>query len=63
MATAAEIKKKIRKYTSCYFLREGGNHEIWVNPVTGVKFQIPRHPSQEVKTGTAISIYKAAGLM
>ncbi len=41
---------------------EGSNHEIWINPVTGCKFTIPRHPSQEVKTGTANSIYKAAGL-
>lgn len=63
MATASEIKRRIRRETNCYFLREGSNHEIWVNPDTGEKFQIPRHPGQEVKTGTARRIYKKAGII
>ena len=62
MATASEIKRKIVKYTNCYKVAEGSNHEIWLNPSTGCKFTIPRHPSHEVKTGTANNIYKAAGL-
>ena len=63
MATVSEIKRRIRKETNCYFLREGANHEIWYNPNTGEKFQIPRHPKQEVKTGTAQNIYKKAGIL
>jgi predicted RNA binding protein YcfA (HicA-like mRNA interferase family) len=63
MATASEIKRLILKKTNCHFFREGTNHEIWINPNTGKKFQIPRHPSKEVKTKTANNIYKAAGLI
>ena len=63
MATASEIKKRIRKEKNCYYLREGANREIWYNPNTGEKFQIPRHPSHEVKTGTARNIYRKAGII
>ncbi|MBQ7587961.1 MAG: type II toxin-antitoxin system HicA family toxin [Lachnospiraceae bacterium] len=62
MSTAGELKRQIKKKTKCYFLREGSNHEIWVNPDTGEEFQIPRHPAKEVKTGTANNILKSAGL-
>lgn len=62
MSTASELKKLIKKKTKCYCIREGSNHEIWKNPNTGEEFQIPRHPSKEVKTGTANSILRSAGL-
>lgn len=62
MAKVSEIIKKIKKYTNCYILRHGGEHDVWINPDTGVTFTIPRHASQEVKIGTANSIYKSAGL-
>ncbi len=62
MATVGEIVKLIKKKTRCYLLREGCNHEIWINPDTGEEFQIPRHYSKELKTGTANSILKKAGL-
>ncbi|MBQ9607457.1 MAG: type II toxin-antitoxin system HicA family toxin [Lachnospiraceae bacterium] len=62
MATASEIKRQIKKRTKCYVLREGSNHEIWLNPDTGEMFQIPRHSSQELPIGTANSILKKAGL-
>ena len=62
MATASEIVEKIKRFTNCYKIAEGSNHEIWLNPDTGQKFTIPRHPSHEIPTGTANSIYKAAGL-
>lgn len=60
--TPEELKKKIKKETDCYLLREGTNHEIWINPHTGAEFQIPRHKTQDVKKGTEGSILKAAGL-
>ena len=56
MATVSEIKRQIKKRTKCYVLREGSNHEIWLNPDTGEMFQIPRHSSQELPIGTANSI-------
>ena len=62
MPKVSEIVKRIRKETSCYKIRDGNKHEIWFNPVSGKKFPIPRHKSQELKTATANSILKAAGL-
>ncbi len=62
MATVAEIVRKIRRYTDCYMIREGSNHEIWLNPDTGEQFTIPRHYSKDVKPGTADSIFRKSGL-
>ncbi|MDO8545167.1 MAG: type II toxin-antitoxin system HicA family toxin [Opitutaceae bacterium] len=38
----------------CQFLREGANHSIWVNPLTGRKEAVPRH--SEIKRHLARSI-------
>ena len=62
MPKVSEIVKRIKRETDCYFLREGGNHEIWINPDTGKVFAIPRHYSEELKKKTEISILKDAGL-
>jgi predicted RNA binding protein YcfA (HicA-like mRNA interferase family) len=62
MAKVSEIIRKIKKYTNCYIIRHGAEHDVWINPDTGISFTIPRHSSKEVKKGTADSIYKAAGL-
>ena len=42
----------------CYQLRQGGRHEIWVNPKTGAKTAVPRHDAHEVNKKTAHSILK-----
>jgi predicted RNA binding protein YcfA (HicA-like mRNA interferase family) len=39
-------------------LREGGRHEIWINPETGKMTSIGRHDKEEVKDKTLQSIYK-----
>lgn len=62
MPKVSEIVRKIKQNTNCFFLREGSNHEIWVNPDTGKEFQIPRHYSQELSNGTLNSILKDSGL-
>lgn len=59
--TASELKKKLKK-AGCYKIREGGNHEIWINPKTQETFPVSRHGTEEIKTGTANNILKAAGL-
>lgn len=43
------------------FRRHGSNHDIWYSPITGKKFEIPRH-SKEIPTGTCNSILKSAGI-
>lgn len=62
MSKVSEIVRKIRKQTNCSKIREGRNHEIWLNPDTGKEFQVPRHYSKELPTGTANKILKDAGL-
>lgn len=57
----SEMKRRLRE-VGCQLKREGANHEIWYSPITGKKFQVPRHDSQELPTGTAQSIMKQAGL-
>lgn len=53
---------KLLKKSKCYIVREGSNHSIWYSPITNQEFQLPRHPSQELATGTAAKIKKQAGL-
>lgn len=55
-----ELKKILRKY-DCYFLRDGGNHEIWYSPITQAIFPVWRHAG-EMSTGTVEKIFKEAGL-
>lgn len=59
--TVAELKRKLRKY-KCYFVQHGGSHDEWYSPITKKSFRVPRHDSQELKTGTAEAIMKQAGI-
>lgn len=38
----------------CRLIREGANHEMWENPITGDRSVVPRH--REIKTPTARGI-------
>ena len=57
----SEMLKDLKK-AGCTFVRDGGNHDIWYSPITDQQFPVPRHPSQELKKGTAEKIKKQAGL-
>lgn len=54
--------KKLLKQIGCRKIRDGANHEIWYSPTTNRKFQVPRHQSQELPTGTEKQIRKESGL-
>lgn len=54
--------KKLLKENGCYIKRQGKRHEIWYSPKTGKSFEVGRHPTEEVKTGTLNKIMKDAGL-
>lgn len=53
----SEMKKLLRKH-DCYYVRELTNHEEWYSPITKRSFLIPRHNSQELKTGLENAIRK-----
>lgn len=57
----SELVKLIKK-GGCYIVRHGSNHDIWYSPKTGKKFEVDRHGSKEIATGTANKILKDAGL-
>lgn len=57
---AGELTKLLKK-NGCYLLRHGSNHDIWLSPTTNKQFAVPRH-KDEIKTGTAKSILKDAGI-
>jgi len=44
------------------FKEHGTKHDVYYNPKTGDIAQIPRHQSQEIKTGTREKILKDLGL-
>ncbi len=56
-----ELMKKL-KGAGCYFDSHGTNHDWWYSPVTGIKFQIPRHGSKEIKDQLKKSIEKQSGV-
>jgi predicted RNA binding protein YcfA (HicA-like mRNA interferase family) len=58
---ASELTRLAKKH-GCYVKRNGSEHDIWINPKTGVTARIPRHQSKEVATGTAHNIMKDLGL-
>ena len=57
----SELEKMI-KQSGCYILKEGANHTIWYSPITGQKFPVGRHRTEEVPMGTLKAIKKAAGI-
>ncbi len=56
----AELRKLLKK-SKCSLIRHGSNHDIWYSPITGQQFAVPRH-KDEIKTGTAKSILRSAGI-
>jgi Predicted periplasmic or secreted lipoprotein len=56
-----ELERLLKKQ-GCYLTKHGKKHDEWYSEKTRKKFRMPRHPSQEVATGTVEKIMKDAGL-
>jgi len=48
-----ELMKHLRK-NGCFMLREGGNHSVVVNVVTGLCSTVPRHNEIDSELGRKI---------
>jgi predicted RNA binding protein YcfA (HicA-like mRNA interferase family) len=59
--TVAEFIHYLQKQ-SIKLKEHGARHDVYWNPKTGAQVQIPRHQSQEIKTGTKERILKDLGL-
>lgn len=57
----SELVKELTN-AGCHKIREGKRHEIWFSSKTGKKFQVSRHATQEVASGTLKRILQDAGL-
>lgn len=57
----SELKKLLRE-NGCRFVNDGKRHEIWYSPITGNKFPVGRHNSQDVPVGTYKIILKQSGI-
>lgn len=57
----SELMRLLTKY-GCFIYRRGANHDIWYSPITKQTFPVPRHGSQELRTGTLRSIMNKAGI-
>ncbi len=57
----SEVERKLKR-AGCYFLSHGANHDWWYSPVTGRRFLIPRHKSEEAKLTTLKSIEEQSGV-
>ena len=57
-----ELEKLLRK-AGCYDTGETmSGHPLWYSPITGRKFRMSHHKSEEVARGTLGAIKKAAGI-
>jgi len=57
----SDLKKELRQH-GCYKTNEGGNHEIWFNPISNKFFPVGRHNTEDVRKGIQNSILKQAGI-
>lgn len=57
----SEVKKLLKK-NGCYKHHDGKRHEIWYSPITGNKFPVSRHNSEEAKTPTLHDIMEQSGI-
>ena len=48
---SSESKRLLRR-NGCFLVRQGTSHEIWESPIANERFSVPRHDSQEIRTGT-----------
>jgi len=56
----SELKRKATQQ-GWYLLRNGKEHDIYAHPDKEFKIQIPRHDSQEVRTGIYNKLKKQIG--
>jgi predicted RNA binding protein YcfA (HicA-like mRNA interferase family) len=59
--TVAEFVRCLRKQ-GIQFKEHGAKHDVYLNPGSGAEAQIPRHRTQEIKTGVKERILKDLGL-
>jgi predicted RNA binding protein YcfA (HicA-like mRNA interferase family) len=57
----SEATRKLSK-AGCTFVEHGGEHDCWYSPITKKRFRVPRHPAQELATGTKRNIEKTSGV-
>ncbi|WP_055431819.1 type II toxin-antitoxin system HicA family toxin [Candidatus Symbiothrix dinenymphae] len=57
----SEVLRKLTK-NGCFLDAQGSKHGWWYSPMTDLHFPVPRHPSQEIASGTLQNISKLSGV-
>ena len=57
----SELERKLKAF-GCHLRENGSRHPIWYSPITGNKFPMSYHKSEEVKRGTLNSILRLSGV-
>jgi predicted RNA binding protein YcfA (HicA-like mRNA interferase family) len=57
----SEVERKL-KAAGCRLESHGANHDWWYSPITGRRFQLPRHRSEEAKPKTLKNISQQSGV-
>ena len=57
----SELEKRLTPF-GCRWYENGSRHPIWFSSITGNKFPMSYHKSEEVKPGTLKSILNLAGV-
>ncbi|WP_059370778.1 type II toxin-antitoxin system HicA family toxin [Treponema endosymbiont of Eucomonympha sp.] len=56
----SELERKLQR-EGCYFKSGGRRHAVWFSPITGKRFLMSNHKSEEVAAGTLGEIIKYSG--
>jgi predicted RNA binding protein YcfA (HicA-like mRNA interferase family) len=59
--TTAELLRLLKK-NGCKLVGHNKKHDMYWSPITGNTFMVGRHSKEEVRSGTAQAILKAAGI-
>jgi mRNA interferase HicA len=54
-----DLERHLREH-GCEFLRHGGRHDVWFNPVTDSTAALPR--PREIKAGTTKAVCRDLGV-
>jgi predicted RNA binding protein YcfA (HicA-like mRNA interferase family) len=57
----SELEKRLKK-EGCSFYKNGGKHPVWISKITGKKFAMSYHRSEEVALGTLKNIIELSGV-
>jgi len=57
----SELERKLKAF-GCQWYEDGSRHPLWISPITGNRFPMSYHKSEELRPGMLNSILKLSGV-